>query len=67
MSEQTEKLIHIIMPDLLNYLEMVESGELIEKRMIRQQQENQKEDTEKPEDSVNKKTVKRYKIVVNRL
>ncbi len=55
MSEQTEKLIHIIMPDLLNYLEIVESGELIEKRMIRQRQENQKEDTEKPEDSVNKK------------
>ena len=55
MSEQTEKLIHIIMPDLLNYLEIVESRELIEKRMIRQRQENQKEDTEKPEDSVNKK------------
>lgn len=33
MSEQTEKLVHIIMPDLLNYLEMVESGEIIEKRI----------------------------------
>lgn len=33
MSEKTEKLVHIIMPDLLNYLEMVESGEIIEKRM----------------------------------
>lgn len=31
MSEKTEKLVHIIMPDLLNYLEMVESGEIIEK------------------------------------
>ena len=33
MSEQTEKLIHIIMPDLLNYLEMVESGEIYENRL----------------------------------
>lgn len=33
MSEQTEKLVHIIMLDLLNYLEMVESGEIIEKRI----------------------------------
>ena len=33
MSEKTEKLVHIIMPDLLNYLEMVESGEIIEKRI----------------------------------
>ena len=33
MSEKTEKLIKIILPDLLNYLEMVESGEIIEKRM----------------------------------
>lgn len=33
MSEQTEKLVHIIMPDLLNYLEMVESGEIIERRI----------------------------------
>lgn len=30
MSEKTEKLV---MPDLLNYLEMVESGEIIEKRI----------------------------------
>ena len=29
MSEQTEKLVKIIMPDLLNYLEMVESREII--------------------------------------
>ena len=33
MSEKTEKLVHIIMPDLLNYIEMVESGEIIEKRI----------------------------------
>ena len=33
MSEKTEKLVHISIPDLLNYLEMVESGEIIEKRM----------------------------------
>lgn len=33
MSERTEKLVKIIMPDLLNYLEMVESGEIIEKRL----------------------------------
>jgi len=32
MSEKTERLVHIIMPDLLNYLEMVESGEIIERR-----------------------------------
>ena len=33
LSEKTEKLIKIILPDLLNYLEMVESGEIIEKRV----------------------------------
>ena len=33
MSEKTEKFVNIILPDLLNYLEMVESGEIIEKRM----------------------------------
>lgn len=33
MSEKTEKLVNIILPDLLNYLEMVESGEIIEKRI----------------------------------
>lgn len=46
MSEKTEKLVHIIMPDLLNYLEMVESGEIIEKRIeknkffVKKEQEN---------------------------
>ena len=33
MSKETEKLIKIILPDLLNYLEMIESGEIIEKRI----------------------------------
>lgn len=33
MSEKTEKLVNIILPDLLNYLEMVESGEIVEKRL----------------------------------
>lgn len=33
MSEQSEKLVKIILPDLLNYLEMVESGEIIEQRI----------------------------------
>lgn len=31
MTEKSEKLVKIILPDLLNYLEMVESGEIIEK------------------------------------
>lgn len=33
MSEQTEKLVHIIMPDLLNYLEMRETREIYENRL----------------------------------
>lgn len=33
MSEQTEKLVHIIMPDLLNYLKMRETGEIYENRL----------------------------------
>lgn len=33
MSEKTEKLVHIIIPDLLNYLEIAESGKIIEKRL----------------------------------
>ena len=33
MSEKSEKLVKIILPDLLNYLEMVESGEIIEQRI----------------------------------
>lgn len=30
---QVEKLIKIIMPDILRYLEMKESGEIIQKRL----------------------------------
>lgn len=44
MSEKTEKLVHIIIPDLLNYLEMVESGEIIEKRIEKNKLFNQKEE-----------------------
>ncbi len=33
---RVEKLIKIIMPDLLRYLEMVESGEIIQKRLDKQ-------------------------------
>lgn len=43
MSEKTEKLVNIILPDLLNYLEMVESGEIIEKRLEKNKFLNQKE------------------------
>jgi len=32
MSEQSEKLVNIILPDLLNYLEMVETGEIIDRQ-----------------------------------
>lgn len=46
MSEKSEKLVHIIMPDLLNYLEMVESGEIIEQRIKRQQSTYRKEKME---------------------
>lgn len=45
MSEKTEKLVHIIMPDLLNYMEMVESGEIIEKRLEKNLLRKQKEKT----------------------
>ena len=44
MSEKTERLVHIIMPDLLNYLEMVESGEIIEKRLEKNLSCEQKEE-----------------------
>lgn len=43
MSGQTEKLVHIIMPDLLKYLEMVESEEIIEKRIEKNKLLTQKE------------------------
>ena len=44
MSEKTEKLVNIILPDLLNYLEMVESGELIEKRIEKNLTHKQKKE-----------------------
>jgi len=47
MSEQSEKLVNIILPDLLNYLEMVESGEIIEKRLEKNFPRKQKEENEK--------------------
>lgn len=52
MSEQTERFVHIIMPDLLNYLEMVESGQIIEKRieknkfLVKKEKENIKYNNE---------------------
>lgn len=46
MSEKTEKLVHIIIPDLLNYLEMIESGEIIEKRLRKNILLTQKEEKE---------------------
>ena len=46
MSKETEKLIKIILPDLLNYLEMLESGEIIEKRMEKINKQKQREEKE---------------------
>ena len=46
MSEKAEKLVNIIMPDLLNYLEMVESGEIIKKRLEKNLPHKQKEGDE---------------------
>lgn len=43
MLEKTERLVKIILPDLLNYLEMVESGEIIEKRIEKNLHLEQKE------------------------
>lgn len=50
MSERTEKLVKIILPDLLNYLEMVESGEIIEKRLEKIRLCKQKVEDEESED-----------------
>lgn len=46
MSEKTEKLVRIIIPDLLNYLDMIESGEIIEKRLRKNILLTQKEEKE---------------------
>lgn len=50
---QAEKIVKIIMPDLLNYLEMVESGEIIEKRLEKNLPSKEEEDKE--EDRKNEK------------
>lgn len=50
MSERAEKLVKIILPDLLNYLDMVESGEIIEKRIEKNLPREQKEEDEMSED-----------------
>ena len=50
MTEKSEKLVKIILPDLLNYLEMVESGEIIEKRLEKIRPCKQKENDEESED-----------------
>jgi|GEM_PF-6707266 len=51
MSEHSEKLVNIILPDLLNYLEMVESGEIIERRLEKNLPHKQKEEDEESEDN----------------
>lgn len=58
MSEKTEKLIKIILPDLLNYLEMVESGEIIKKRLEKNNLLAYKEEKTNEIDNVNQKTTK---------
>ena len=50
MSEKSEQIVKIILPDLLNYLEMVESGEIIEKRLEKIRLCKQKEDDEEAKD-----------------
>ena len=44
ISEQSEKLVNIILPDLLNYLEMMESGEIIEKRLEKNRPREQRKE-----------------------
>ena len=44
MSEESEKLVNIILPDLLNYLEMLESGEIVEKRLKKNSRSEQEKD-----------------------
>ncbi len=46
MSEQSEKLVKIILSGLLNYLEMVESGEIIERRLKEKDSHFRKNDNE---------------------
>lgn len=54
MSEKTEKLVNILLPDLLNYLEMVESGEIIEKRIEKNLPREQKEEKDEKFEEHNK-------------
>lgn len=58
MSEKTEKLVNIILPDLLNYLEMVESGEIIDRRLKKELLCEEKEEKEKTNKENLKKTCK---------
>ena len=53
MSEQTEKIVSIILPDLLNYLEMVESGEIIEARLKTNLSHKQKKEDKDPQTKKN--------------
>lgn len=50
-SEQTEKLFHIIMPDLLNYLEMIR--EIIEKRIEKNKSLVKKENIKNNNENLN--------------
>lgn len=51
MSEQTERLVHIIMPDLLNYLEMIR--EIIEKRIEKNKSLVKKENIKNNNENLN--------------
>lgn len=53
MSEKTEKLVNILLPDLLNYLEMVESGEIIEKRIEKNKSLVKKENIKNNNENLN--------------
>ena len=55
MTKKSEKLVKIILPDLLNYLEMVESGEIIERRLEKNRPCKQKKDGEESEDDKTEK------------
>lgn len=57
MTEKSEKLVKIILPDLLNYLGMVESGEIIERLLENNLPHKQKEEPldNKISKSINKK------------
>ena len=55
MSEHSEKFVKIILQDFLNYLEMVESEEIIKKRLEKiKPRKQKKEDEEKMENTTKK-------------